>query len=52
MTLMWITAALVFVRMNALLMALPVFSTTGVPKYVGIMLSVALTFLIAPGVPP
>jgi flagellar biosynthetic protein FliR len=47
----WVTAFLVFARMSALMWGLPVIATKGMPKYVGVLLSVALTVLIAPGVP-
>ena len=51
MTAMWVTAALIFGRMSALMLTLPVFSTVGLPRYVGVLLSVMLTILIAPSVP-
>ena len=51
MTAAWVTAFLVFIRMSALLLSLPVIATKGMPKYVSILLAVALTALIAPNVP-
>lgn len=51
MTATWATAALVFCRMNGLLLTLPIFSTKGLPRYVGVVISLVLTILIAPGVP-
>lgn len=51
MTAMWVTAALVFGRLSALMLTLPVMSTVGLPRYVGILVSVMLTVLILPSVP-
>lgn len=51
MTAMWVTAALVFGRMSALMLTLPVFSTVGLPRYVAVLLAVLLTLLVAPSVP-
>lgn len=51
MTLTWVTGGLVFARMSSLLLTLPMISAVGVPKYVSILLAVALTILISPGVP-
>jgi len=51
MTAMWVTAALVFGRVSSLMLTLPVLSTVGLPKYVGVLLAVLLTLLVAPSVP-
>lgn len=46
----WWTLLLVFARIAAFLSLLPVLSTNGVPKYVGIFLAVLLTVLVGPHV--
>ncbi|MFK7929252.1 MAG: flagellar biosynthetic protein FliR [Myxococcota bacterium] len=51
MTVAWVTGGLVFARLSALLLTLPMISTVGVPKYVSILLAVALAVLVSPGVP-
>lgn len=51
MTAAWVTAGLVFGRISGLLLTLPVLSTVGLPRYVGVLLAVLLTLLIAPSVP-
>lgn len=48
---MWVTAGLVFGRVSGLMLTLPVLSTVGLPRHVGILLAVVLTLLIAPSVP-
>lgn len=48
---LWATAFLVFIRVGALLLNLPIFSAQGVPRYVPLLVALALTVLIAPGQP-
>jgi len=47
----WLTLLLVFARLAAFVVVLPVLSMKGVPKYVGLFIAMGMTVLVGPHVP-